>query len=192
MLCFSLYFNSLWKYELWITQEGMILATWGFLHQGHWLRWVCSILDPRKNKVGDKHTQAVKCLCDHTAAPHRDSRLRGLDDTCGPPAMDRDQQSPESGRAGNPTAQNPSCVLTEFSFPSGPVTGLCGGAWCTFTGLESGQASALHARFLGKSNSWVQRPSATGLQATRLWALGRPQPLGDKKEPPRMLSSAVM
>lgn len=40
------------------------------------------------------------------------------------------------------------CVNTEFSFPSSPVTDLCGDGWCTFTGLESDQPSVLHTQFL--------------------------------------------
>lgn len=191
MLCFfSLYFNSLWKCELWITQERMILATLGFLHQGRWLRWVRSILDKQKESRGQAHTGCKMSVWPHSGATQgfQAARLRWhVSATC------HGQGSAVTWKWQSWESHGPErCVLTEFSFPSGPATGLCGGAWCTFTGLESGQPSALHARFLGKSDSLVQRRSATGLQPTRLWALGRPQPLGDKKEPPRILSSALM
>lgn len=91
--------------ELWITQERMILVTWGFPHPGE-LAELGALSSRPEEKKRDKHTGCQ--MCDYAATLPKDAIWPGC---CAYIArvhhlpLTGINQSPECGRAGNPTSR---------------------------------------------------------------------------------------
>lgn len=147
------------------------------------------VLDPRKKQVRAKHTEVVECVCAYTAVLHGDAIWPGCR-----ASITRVPHLPLTGishlnvaELGIPRPATLPVSLWNSLFPPAQSR-ICvmHGARLQAWSLTSHLSSTLSflACLIVSCNA--------SLQPTRLWALALPAPLRDKKEPPRMLPSALV